>query len=123
MRALRDKMYNGGIVNECEHCFLQEKVGKKSFRQMHNEEWTKKIGEEEIHRRVKESIVNEWQMLSDPIYLDLRLSNLCNLKCRMCSPHNSSQIAKEHKKLYKKKKSKCSSYTRNRKWKSKTLYT
>jgi pyruvate-formate lyase-activating enzyme len=102
MRALRDKMYNGGIVNECEHCFLQEKVGKKSFRQMHNEEWTKKIGEEEIHRRVKESIVNEWQMLSDPIYLDLRLSNLCNLKCRMCSPHNSSQIAKEHKKLYKK---------------------
>jgi sulfatase maturation enzyme AslB (radical SAM superfamily) len=29
-------------------------------------------------------------------YLDLRLGNLCNLKCRMCSPWNSSQIAKEH---------------------------
>ena len=102
MKALRDKMYNGGIVSECEHCFLQEKVGKKSFRQMHNDEWTKKIGEDEIHRRVKESIVNDWQLMSDPVYLDFRLSNLCNLKCRMCSPHNSSQIAKEHKKLYKK---------------------
>ena len=28
-------------------------------------------------------------------YLDYRPGNLCNLKCRMCDPHNSSLIAKE----------------------------
>jgi len=28
-------------------------------------------------------------------FLDLKLGNLCNLKCRMCSPLNSSQLYKE----------------------------
>jgi len=100
MRELREMMVKGDIVEECEHCFLQEKIGKKSFREMHNDEWTRKLGADEIHRRVLEASENDWGMTSDPVYLDLRLSNLCNLKCRMCSPHNSSQIAKEHKKLF-----------------------
>lgn len=30
-------------------------------------------------------------------YLDVRNTNLCNLKCRYCSPHFSNQIAKEFK--------------------------
>lgn len=30
-----------------------------------------------------------------PFFLDYRPSNLCNLKCRMCDPYNSSEIAKE----------------------------
>jgi sulfatase maturation enzyme AslB (radical SAM superfamily) len=34
-----------------------------------------------------------------PAYLDLRLGNLCNLKCRMCNPYNSVQIEKEWAKI------------------------
>jgi len=33
-------------------------------------------------------------------YLDLRLGHTCNLKCIMCSPHDSSQWVGEHKKVY-----------------------
>ena len=34
------------------------------------------------------------------MYLDLRLGNLCNIKCRMCNPWNSSQIDKENEILF-----------------------
>ena len=34
------------------------------------------------------------------VYLDLRLGHTCNLKCVMCSPHDSSQWVGEHKKIY-----------------------
>ena len=34
------------------------------------------------------------------VYLDLRLGHTCNLKCVMCSPHDSSQWVSDHKKIY-----------------------
>jgi len=34
------------------------------------------------------------------VYLDLRLGHTCNLKCVMCSPHDSSQWVGDHKKIY-----------------------
>jgi organic radical activating enzyme len=34
-------------------------------------------------------------------YLDLRLGHTCNLKCVMCSPHDSSRWVQDHKKLLK----------------------
>ena len=33
-----------------------------------------------------------------PFYIDLKLTNVCNLKCRMCSPMASSLIQKENEK-------------------------
>ena len=35
------------------------------------------------------------------IYLDLRLGHTCNLKCIMCSPHDSSLWVPDHKKVFK----------------------
>jgi sulfatase maturation enzyme AslB (radical SAM superfamily) len=35
-------------------------------------------------------------------YLDLRLGHTCNLKCVMCSPHDSSKWVQDHQKLLKK---------------------
>jgi len=34
------------------------------------------------------------------VYLDLRLGHTCNLKCVMCSPHDSSQWVNDHKKIF-----------------------
>ena len=34
------------------------------------------------------------------VYLDLRLGHTCNLKCIMCSPHDSSKWVADHKKIY-----------------------
>jgi MoaA/NifB/PqqE/SkfB family radical SAM enzyme len=64
---------------------------------MHNREW---LGKEEknIHERVEASR-NGAELSSGPLYLDLRLGNLCNLKCRMCNGYNSTKIAAETEKL------------------------
>lgn len=98
MRDIRQAMLDGKKVSSCKHCYLQEEVGKKSFRQMHNQEWEDRIGLQEIQDRVNDSIDADMEVDKPPVYLDMRLGNLCNLTCRMCNPFNSSQIAKEFQK-------------------------
>jgi hypothetical protein len=44
MKDIRKKMMNGEAVTGCETCYEQEKVGKRSYRQSHNEEWSKETG-------------------------------------------------------------------------------
>jgi organic radical activating enzyme len=99
MQQVRKDMMEGTPVSACSHCYKQESIDKKSFRQMMTDEWKNRLGSS-FHNYVKEAIDNEWKISLPPVYLDLRLGNLCNLKCRMCNPFNSSQIAKEHFELY-----------------------
>lgn len=51
---------------------------------------------------VKEAMEKDGIIESNPVYLDLRLGNLCNFRCRMCNPYSSSAIAKEHFDLWEK---------------------
>lgn len=99
MRQIRKKMVDGEPVSGCETCYQQEKIGKKSYRESHNEEWEEKLGKEYIENRVEFSIKNNFELDKPPVYLDLRLGNLCNLKCRMCNPYNSVMIEKEWREL------------------------
>jgi MoaA/NifB/PqqE/SkfB family radical SAM enzyme len=80
MRSLRTAFLNGEEPQECNWCWKEEEAGIKSFRQSYNE-------------------LNLSYDLENPIpqLLDLKLSNVCNLKCRMCGPQASSSIAKEQK--------------------------
>lgn len=95
IKTVRNAMLSGEKVKACDGCYSQEVVGKSSSRKMMTTEWVNKIGKELFLDNIKKYIANNDAEL--PIfYLDLRLSNMCNLKCRMCNPFNSSQIAKEH---------------------------
>lgn len=94
MRSIRKAMLAGEKVPSCELCYFQESIGKNSYRQMHNEEWLNRH-RSEIQERVDSSMMNDFQVDKPALYLDLRLGNLCNLKCRSCNPYNSSQIHKE----------------------------
>lgn len=98
MQEIRRKMLNGEKVDACKLCYFQESIDKKSYRQMHNQEWEDKAGAE-IRQRIEDSVKNNHKVNEPALYLDLRLGNLCNLKCRSCNPYNSSQIFKETKKL------------------------
>jgi len=42
--------------------------------------------------------VTEFANTPDPTWLDLKFGNFCNLKCIMCHPESSSQIATEYQK-------------------------
>jgi len=99
LRTVRKAMLDGKKLDVCGVCWKQEEVGKESYRERHNKEWFKRLGQPEVERRVAYSLANEYAVDTPPDYLDLRLGNICNLKCRMCNVFNSSQIEKEHIKL------------------------
>lgn len=95
MKNIRQRMIEGKPITGCETCYSQEQIGKRSYRQTHNEEWLNRLGKKEFESRVTDSIKNDFRVDKLPVYLDLRLGNLCNLKCRMCNPYNSIMIEKE----------------------------
>jgi glutamate-1-semialdehyde 2,1-aminomutase len=101
MRDIRLAMINGEKVEGCSTCYLQEESGRMSNRQQANNEWAWRLGENTLTETIKKALDNNGHVDNDLVYLDLRLGNLCNLKCRMCNPWNSSQIVKEHVELEK----------------------
>ena len=69
LKKIRNDLVNGIRVKECQNCWKMEDNNIVSLRQSQN------IGKIEKYKN------NE-----DIKILELKLSNLCNLKCRMCSP-------------------------------------
>lgn len=82
---IKEQMLNGIQPPTCKRCFKQEEAGFESSRQVYNNMWQSKVDVD------KEN---------DVLYLDLRLGNLCNLKCRMCNPYSSNQWVSEWEELY-----------------------
>lgn len=99
MKDIRMNMISGNKISGCEVCYLQESAGRTSNRQHSINEWSWRLGSDKLNQLIQEAVKNNGHLDSDPVYLDLRLGNLCNLKCRMCNPWNSSQIVKEHVEL------------------------
>jgi sulfatase maturation enzyme AslB (radical SAM superfamily) len=90
-------MLRGETITGCDTCYKQEEDGRTSNRQHSIMEWNWRIGEDQLRDIFKHAEANDGHLDMPPVYLDLRLGNLCNLKCRMCNPWNSSQIVREHK--------------------------
>ena len=100
MRKIRQQMVEGEVVKGCEHCYDLESMGFPSYRTNYIRDWFEYSGHgEAIMQRIERSIENDYIVDEAPLYLDFRLGNLCNLKCRMCQPQNSSQIQKEYKRI------------------------
>jgi MoaA/NifB/PqqE/SkfB family radical SAM enzyme len=102
MKFIRTEMVSGNSLEGCNVCYLQESSGRTSNRQYANAEWSSKLGDKHMYDLIDKAVLSGGELDYSLAYLDLRLGNLCNLKCRMCSPFNSSQIAKEHVELEKK---------------------
>ncbi|MGB0888343.1 MAG: twitch domain-containing radical SAM protein [Vicingaceae bacterium] len=75
--ALREQFKNDIADKRCSHCYNIEKSGKQSLRQISNQKYKKDL------TRVEENN-------PEPIYLDIRFSNICNFKCKTCWHGNSS---------------------------------
>lgn len=82
-KTIRKQLLNGEEPEMCERCFREERAGVKSARQGWNKRW------------VDETVVYDENPELDVRYVDIRLGNLCNLKCRMCNPYASNQWVKE----------------------------
>jgi hypothetical protein len=84
MRTLRQQFLDGEQPQTCRKCWNEERAGRTSKR-MHTLD------------RLKHSIKDaEWTVDAKPLmFLDLKLGNICNLKCRICGSWSSSQYAAE----------------------------
>ena len=84
MRKLREQFLAGERPQTCRKCWNEERGGRTSKR-MHTLD------------RLKHSIADtEWTADAKPLmFLDLKLGNICNLKCRICGSWSSSQFATE----------------------------
>jgi len=84
MRTLREQFLDGKQPQTCRKCWNEERSGRTSKR-MHTLDRMKHMG-----------ISDEWTADAKPLmFLDLKLGNICNLKCRICGSWSSSQFATE----------------------------
>jgi len=89
-KKFRIETLNGIKQKKCEVCYDQEERGIYSFRDSFNDMVIEHIPN--ILTSTKEDgTVDEMKLL----YWDFRFSNVCNLKCRTCSPMHSSAWGKE----------------------------
>lgn len=79
-KQLRHDMLSGKRNKACEVCYKKEDIGESSPRQMFNSNtlWTMPEVNEDY------SVPSQFQ------HIDIRFSNLCNFKCRMCNYSFSS---------------------------------
>jgi len=84
MTQLRQEFLAGKQPQTCRKCWNEERSGRTSKR-MHTLDRLKHMG-----------ISSEWTADAKPLmFLDLKLGNICNLKCRICGSWSSSQFATE----------------------------
>jgi MoaA/NifB/PqqE/SkfB family radical SAM enzyme len=84
MRKLRQQFLDGEKPQTCRKCWNEERSDRTSKR-MHTLD------------RLKHMLpAQDWTADAKPLmFLDLKLGNICNLKCRICGSWSSSQFAAE----------------------------
>jgi MoaA/NifB/PqqE/SkfB family radical SAM enzyme len=96
MRDVRKTMLEGKIPSSCSKCFEEEHNGILSKRIWEMYEWDKDgIDFKELIDNTDES----GKVPPEIRYFDIRLGHTCNLKCVMCTPHDSSKWVQDHKKI------------------------
>ena len=84
MQQLRQQFLDGEQPQTCRKCWNEERAGRTSKR-MHT-----------LNRMKHMGITSDWTADAKPLmFLDLKLGNICNLKCRICGSWSSSQFASE----------------------------
>lgn len=88
MNKIREKMLIGDRVDGCTRCYQEEDSGKRSLRQRYNESKLLPISD----------IVD----IENPKlkWIELAISNDCNLACRMCDSRYSWKWYKEEKEIF-----------------------
>lgn len=96
MKSVRKQMLAGEKPPSCMKCFKEEDAGHLSKRQWETNYWLDRFELEDIIGETKE----DGEIPPKIRYIDLRLGSKCNLKCIMCSPHDSSMWVPDWKEYY-----------------------
>lgn len=99
MKSVRTTMVRGEIPASCKKCFKEESLGVVSKRIWETMTWQRQDNDIDIPELLQQT-EQDGTVPDKLVYLDLRLGHTCNLKCVMCSPHDSSKWVADHKKIY-----------------------
>lgn len=97
MKSVRKTMLAGEVPASCTKCFKEEQEGISSKRIWETGTWH--YNDVDIPKLIEET-EEDGSVPYKLQYLDLRLGHTCNLKCIMCSPHDSSLWVPEFKKVF-----------------------
>lgn len=101
MKSVRTTMMKGEVPKSCTKCFQEESNGVVSKRVWETLSWYyDDVDIPELLRQTDEDGTVPEKLK----YLDLRLGHTCNIKCVMCSPHDSSRWLQDYSKLMNKLK-------------------
>ena len=89
MKRIRQQVLKGERPKECEPCFSLEDQGVESLRQRHIKG---EIPEARInlYPNALSKMHQDFTMPFEIPTMEIKLNNLCNLKCRMCNPTDST---------------------------------
>jgi radical SAM protein with 4Fe4S-binding SPASM domain len=94
LRQIRMNMLQDKKSPECRRCYELEENGMWTLRKSSNENF--KHHRERVYETSDDGSAGDVNMA----YMDIRFSNLCNLKCRSCGPQFSSSWFEDHKQIY-----------------------
>ena len=88
-KEVRQKMLNGERPKQCNACWRHEDIGVRSMRQRYNKTRTNKYLPQVL------KLNEDYTMPFEIPILESKMSNFCNLKCRMCHPLDSTSWSKD----------------------------
>lgn len=83
LQQFRRKMRAGDRDERCAGCYSKEAEGFMSLRRVSNDKYAGQIS----HIRAQPE---DPAPMPEPVYIDVRFSNHCNFRCRICGPTSSS---------------------------------
>ena len=93
IQYIRQELSDGNRIKECNNCWQKENNGAVSMRQISNNTVTKNHGHKIDQSWVKAYLKHKTDYKSDLLLAaDIKLTNICNFACSMCSPSDSSKI-------------------------------
>lgn len=93
LQGIKNAMANGVVPEACKGCKKKEDLGLKSTRGAFWNYYN--VGPEPEYKDMWFANKFTENDPTDPMRLEFRFSNLCNMKCRMCDETSSSEWAKE----------------------------
>ena len=90
MNDLRQNFLNGEKPANCNRCWAEEASGRTSKRMHSYARLRQLLGNAEFTKNTDGELM----------FLDLKLGNICNLKCRICGSFSSSKWAQEEINIY-----------------------
>ncbi|MEK6627162.1 MAG: twitch domain-containing radical SAM protein [Bdellovibrionota bacterium] len=94
IKKVRKEMLAGTAQSFCGDCYTTEKLGSQSYRQDMNKNYKDEF------LRLEQTDPDGHLHNKDIIFFDIRFSNICNFKCRSCSPESSNSWYEDFKSIH-----------------------